>query len=363
MPSYSEPSPAQELPCAIPELGSRRPILRDKVNFPFCIAPMVGLSHMGLRLLVREYLPPSLKTMWPTEMLNSRRMTHQVMGETPETLKIPGENDIIPQILANEERFIGPACQKLESWGAAAIDINMGCPVRKALMHNYGVALMGDPSYASEVVRITVASTNLPVTVKLRAAEQNDLAYLEKFARGLTEAGAAWLCLHPREAKLKRRGNADWSQIAFLRNQVDVPIIGNGDVQTADDALKMIRETGCDAVMIGRAITARPWMLWQIAYLLGVSAEKPPMGEREEAQEYGRALSRMLSILRSYFSDRDAVKRFRFFVHVSHPWLNFGHSLYAKITRCKSLEEMEELIPLFFKSETLRMAAWSDLRY
>jgi tRNA-dihydrouridine synthase B len=350
-------------PLASSDCRRGRPLLGGRVNFPFCIAPMVGLSHIGLRLLVREYLPDSLHTLWPTEMLNSRRLIHQALGETPETLKEEWEDGIVPQILANEERFISPACQRLEKWGAQAIDINMGCPVRKALSHNYGVALMGDPAYAADIVRMTVANTNLPVTVKLRAAEQNDLNYLENFTRGLVDAGASWLCLHPREAKLKRRGNADWSQIAFLRRTVDVPIIGNGDVQTAEDALRMMEETECDAVMIGRAITARPWMLWQIAYLQGLTAARPPLDDREEAIAYGEALTRMLGILRARFTDRDAIKRFRFYVHVSHPWLNFGHSFYAQVTKCRSLDEIAEAIPRFFASENLRMAKWSDLRY
>ncbi|UXR65007.1 tRNA-dihydrouridine synthase family protein [Bdellovibrio bacteriovorus] len=151
------------------KLGLHRPVLGGKVNFPLCLAPMVGLTHVALREVMREYLPSDAYTIWPTEMLNSRRVPGENLETTPETMRSPDENGLVPQILGNEEGPIAESVKRLIEWGAEAIDINMGCPVQKALKHNYGVALMGDPTYAAEVVRMTVKNSTVPVSVKLRA--------------------------------------------------------------------------------------------------------------------------------------------------------------------------------------------------
>lgn len=227
-------------------------------------APMVGLSHFALRKVLAQYLKPGEDMLWPTEMLSSWRIPKENLGETFETIKNDNEKFICPQILGNEEEPIQISVEKLYAWGATAIDINMGCPVTKALRHNYGVALMGDPAYAKKVVEMTVRNSKVPVSVKLRAGLQNDIDFLIQFVKGLEEAGAAWVTLHPRVAGLKRRGRADWSQIKRLKEEVKIPVIGNGDVETAQDYFEMKKQTGCDGVMIGRALAAKPWMIRQI---------------------------------------------------------------------------------------------------
>src|SRR5262245_8365908 len=133
-----------------------RPLLNGVVNFPLCLAPMVGLSHVALRHLVKAYLPEGARTIWPTEMLSSWRLPRENVGHTPETFRESDESHLVPQILGNEEEPIAESVRRLVEWGAAGVDVNMGCPVKKALRHNYGVALMGDAEYAAHVVRITV---------------------------------------------------------------------------------------------------------------------------------------------------------------------------------------------------------------
>ncbi|MFN8848043.1 MAG: tRNA-dihydrouridine synthase family protein, partial [Bdellovibrionales bacterium] len=230
------------------------------INYDLCLAPMVGLTHVALRRLVQSYMPKDAVVPWPTEMLNSRKLPNEKVGFTPETKRHESENFLMPQILGNQENYIHDSIQLLENWGARGIDINMGCPVEKALRHNYGVALMGDSSYAAAVVGMARRSTKLPVSVKLRAADSDvGFEYLYDFVMGLREAGADWICLHPRTAEQKRRGRADWSQIKELKKRVNFPIVGNGDVQTIDDVYRMKEQTGCDLVMSGRGLAARPW--------------------------------------------------------------------------------------------------------
>lgn len=340
-------------------------------DFPLTLAPMVGLSHLAMRRLVRRYMPANKSTIWPTEMLSTRRLPSQAVGRTPETLRDPEENNLVPQILGNEEHFIAGSLKRLEQWGAVGIDINMGCPVKRALRHNYGVALMGDPEYATQIVRMTVRNTHLPVSVKLRSGEssQNKEHKLIPFCEQLQSAGAAWLCLHPRYGDEKRRGQADWKQIAELKRCVDIPIIGNGDVQTFQDAIEMKEQTGCDMVMIGRALTARPWLFWQFAEKMGLegpasfSGQTAPQTREEEAYAYGEALAYFAQQCAELFDERSALKKIKFYIFVSNRWLNFGHTLYAKSSHISELSAMQELIHLFFQKDGLEMTQKTDLRY
>ncbi|PWU18287.1 MAG: nitrogen fixation protein NifR [Bdellovibrio sp.] len=350
--------------------GTTRPLLGGKVNFPLTLAPMVGLSHVVLRQLIRAYLPTGAVTFWPTEMLNSRKIPHEKLGHTPETLRGHGESELVPQILGNDESSIQRSVEKLVDWGAEAIDINMGCPVTKALRHNYGVALMGDPSYAAEVVRLTVRHSPIPVSVKLRAIErQTSSQHLIDFVRPLFEEGASWVTLHPRTAAQKRRGWADWSQIRELREGVSGPVVGNGDIQTCEDVLAMMRETSCDAVMAGRALAARPWMMWQLGERLGWP---PPPGVRgfapqtpeEEGREYGVNLQRFLDCAGKFFlpfGEDLVLRKFRFYLRTTAVWLPFGQTLVSISTRGKSVAEIREGLREFF-SAPVEMSPRTELR-
>ncbi len=344
-----------------------RPILRGEVNFPFCLAPMVGISHIAFREALRSYLPEGASTIWPTEMLNSRKVHREDLSQRTETLKGPLETGMVPQILGNTEEDIRLTVQALKSWGAEGIDINMGCPVNKALKHNYGVALMGDADYAADVVRFTVNSSDLPVSVKLRAGLQGDKDFLLRFGRKLEEAGASWLCLHPRMAAQKRRGLADWSQIKMLREEVLIPVIGNGDIQVYADVLAMFQQTDCDAVMAGRALTARPWMLWQLGEVWGFKNPPGRMGRApsqpyEEGEEMGRFLKDLLLAFRKYFPESLGLRKMTFFLKNSSPWLEFGHHLMAKTSSCKSYSDLEIVFEDFF-SQAQKMSQTTELRY
>lgn len=325
---------------------------------------MVGLSHVALRELIYEYLPVECHTLWPTEMLNSRRLPSQDIGNTPETLRHEREEFLIPQILGNEKKFIEQSVDALRKINIKGVDINMGCPVKKALKHNYGVSLMGDPAYAKEVVKITTQACNLPVSVKIRSGHDGDDLSLVQFAQGLQQAGASWICLHPRTAKQKRRGSADWRQIKLLKDELDIPVIGNGDIQVQEDVFRMLEETQCDGVMIGRALCARPWLLAQVAKKLGFESDRElPDDPFSEAQEMGKAIVRFIELCEVYFSQEQARRRILFFLKVSHPWLNFGHSLLKKVALQKEIDGMKEAVLKFFLNQDLKLSKYTELRY
>ncbi len=345
----------------------KRPILRGRVNFPVCMAPMVGLSHTFLRQAVRAYLPSDAFTIWPTEMLNSRKLPHQSLGETPETLRGQSEVGLVPQILGNDEPSIRESAIALEAWGAEGVDINMGCPVKKALRHNYGVALMGDMKYAAEVVAMADRSTELPVSVKLRSGLDHNREYLRDFVMGLQENGAEWITLHPRTAGEGRKGEAQWEEIAYVRDLLKIAVIGNGDIQVVEDVLRMREETGCDSVMVGRAMTARPWILWQAGEALGFApplgreGEAAPRSAAEEGAEYGRMLLNLISHFSQSPFPELALRQFRFFVRTSSVWLEFGNSLFGVASRAKNFSEAATLVGEFFSVEQ-RMMKRTTLR-
>jgi len=326
-----------------------------RVDFPILVAPMVGISHVAFRALVRSYLPAGCSTLLFTEMLSSRRLPSERVGSTPLTYVMEGgETDLVPQLLANEERFISESVKKLEAISPAGIDINMGCPVKQALSHNWGVALMGDIGYASGVVSMARRYVVQPLSVKMRSGLTENLPYLLDFIRAMEGAGADWVTLHPRIQPQGRRGRASWEAIGKARDAVRIPVVGNGDVQTADDVLAMRSDTGCDAVMVARAATARPWIFWQIGETLGFSppagrvGESAPRTPEEEGREYGRALLYFVDQLEKWFTPEEGMRRLRFFVAWGHRWLPFGHHLWAQMTKAKDLASARSALERFF---------------
>ncbi len=347
----------------------------NELNYPLCLAPMVGLTHVALRRVIAEYLPKNATTHWPTEMLNTRRIPGENLKTTPETLRRADENNLVPQILGNEEIPIQKSVLRLvNEWGASGIDINMGCPVQKALKHNYGVSLMGDIDYAARVVEITKKHSSVPVSVKLRAVgSEKSIPELINFVQQLINAGADWITLHPRTAEQKRKGVADWNQITELKKNVSVPIIGNGDIQTADDVLKMLELTKADKVMAGRALAARPWMMWQLGEKLNFETpaafanKKAPATPEEEGVEYGLMLLRFIDYCEEAFmqeagaSEALTLRKIQFYVRTTHVWLEFGHHLMAKMSHPKNLIEMRKVVTEFFAQEQ-RMNLRTELR-
>jgi nifR3 family TIM-barrel protein len=332
-----------------------------RVDFPIVFAPMAGLSHVAFRQVVRSYLPAGVSTLLFTEMLSTRLLPGEDVGQTPQTQIAPGEDDLIPQLLGNDGRLIAQSLEKLQAIRPAGIDINMGCPVSKVLKHNWGVALMGDIGYAEKVVRETRRLTTLPLSVKMRTGLTDDPEYLVDFARMLQEAGANWITLHPRIQAHHRKGSANWSYIARVREAVRIPVVGNGDIQESDDVLRMHAATGCDGVMIARASTARPWIFWQVGESLGLpppagrEGERAPRTPTEEGREYCRALNVFCDELEQRFLLEQQLTRLRLFLAWGHKWLFFGHYLSTQVNRCIDLPAARRVIATFFaESKTLQ---------
>jgi tRNA-dihydrouridine synthase B len=326
----------------------------QQINFPLIFAPMAGLSHVAMRQLIRSYLPKGARTVLFTEMLSTRLLPKEIVGATPQTRAAPGEDNLIPQLLGNEAQLIARSLENLKAMRPAGIDINMGCPVSKVLKHNWGVALMGDIHYAEQVVRSTRSFTALPLSVKLRTGLKDDLGYLIEFVQMLEEAGTDWVTIHPRFQSQWRRGLANWDYIAKVREKVRIPVVGNGDIQEASDVEGRMQETGCDAIMVARAVTARPWIFWQAGEAwgwpppAGREGEAAPHTPEEEGREYYRALLFFCDQLECHFAADEQMSRLKLFLAWGHKWLFFGHFLQVQINRCANLPAARQVIHDFF---------------
>ncbi|MCA9945730.1 MAG: tRNA-dihydrouridine synthase, partial [Anaerolineales bacterium] len=175
-----------------------------------------------------------------------------------------GERPMVFQIFGSDARQILQAAQRIESWGADIIDINMGCSVPKISEKGAGVGMMRQPKLVAETFRLLSKHLQVPVTGKLRLGwDESSQNYLE-IAKIMVDNGAALVALHGRTRSQKYRGQANWDAIAKLKQSVNVPVLGNGDVQTVIDIDRLQKYTGCDGVMIGRAALGNPWLLARI---------------------------------------------------------------------------------------------------
>lgn len=197
------------------------------------------------------------------------------------------------QIFGGDPDVMAEAARTCEEMGADLVDINMGCWVPKVCRTGAGAALLKDPDLAVRIVRSVVRAVGVPVSVKVRAGWTWDLFAAPDLARRFQDEGAAMVTLHARFAKQGFEGQANWRLIEAMRKAIQIPLVGNGDVKSAQDALRMFRETGCDGVMVGRAAISNPWRLRSI--VAGVKGDpdpgEPSFDERcEVALEHLRAM-------------------------------------------------------------------------
>lgn len=329
-------------------------LLKLGIEFPFFIAPMVGLSHVAFRELIKSYTPAKINVLKFTEMLSTRRIPNEKLETTNELKTAVNETHFIPQLLGNEEKFIAPSIEKLMTKKPWGFDINMGCPVSHTLKHNWGVRLMGDKNYAADIVRIVKKHSTIPVSVKLRGgiSEEENFEYLLSFADSLQNAGADFLTIHARTRAQKHSGDANWTLVSQVRNALELPVIANGDIQTAQDALMILNDFGVDGAMIARAATARPWILWQISELLGnketpigYEGLKAPQNPIEEGAEYAKSCLKLISILCDYFQDEEYIlEKFRFYAATGARWFQFGHHFWRLSMRAKSVVELKDSV-------------------
>ncbi len=239
---------------------------------------MAGITDRDFRLLIRRLGGCGLVSM---EFISSEGLTRQ----RPSTLKmlhfVDEERPIAIQVYGADPARMAEAARVVDAIGADVCDINMGCPANKVLKGCAGAALTADLPLAARIVREVRRATALPLTVKFRLGVREESKTFLELGRICQDEGADAVTLHPRTARQQFSGRADWGAIAALKRSLAIPVFGNGDVTSPEGALALLRETGCDAVMIGRASLTNPWIFRHAAALIaGHAFEEPSLEDR-----------------------------------------------------------------------------------
>lgn len=249
-----------------------------EIQGPAALAPMAGVTDAAFRQICEDI--GAAYTV--SEMISARAMEFNDRKTASLADLSHDEGPVFLQLFGSDPGCMGRAAEKLAACSPAGLDINMGCPVPKIVGSGAGSALMKDPKLCGEIVR-AVKAPGLPVTVKLRAGWDSEHINAVEVAKYCAEAGADAVCVHARTREQFYAGEADWAVVKAVKDAVDIPVIGNGDVTGASSAERMRSETGCDMVMVGRGALGNPWVFREInAYLCEAARLLPPpaLGQR-----------------------------------------------------------------------------------
>jgi nifR3 family TIM-barrel protein len=283
---------------------------RAEIPLPLFLAPMAGITDPPFRALCRFHgMPVAFSEMISSAGIcqgGKRTMAYldMAMDAGPTFMQIFG-TDPVKMARAAE------LCAGVP--GAVGVDVNMGCPVRKVVRSGAGAALMGRPHLAARIVEAVKKACPLPVTVKFRSGLTSVSVTAVEFAGAMEDAGADAVTVHPRTAAQGYAGRADWSVISAVKRTVKIPVIGNGDVRGAFDAARMIEETGCDGVMVGRGALGNPWVFESISKWMsgGIPREIRPeprelvstaMRHYDMMVEYRRSEERAIKVMRKHLA-------------------------------------------------------------
>lgn len=300
------------------------------------LAPMAGVSDLPFRLLCRE----QGAGMVCTEMVSAKAISFGNKNTAALMEISPQERPVSLQLFGSDPDIISEVAASIEEQPFDILDINMGCPVPKVVRNGEGSALMQNPKLAEAIISKTVRATRKPVTVKFRKGFTQDQINAAEIARIAEASGAAAVAVHGRTRDQYYSGNADWDIIRQVKEAVQIPVIGNGDVNSAQRAGQLLEETGCDGVMIGRAARGNPWLFREILQYL----ENGRIPEQPDRETVRKMMLRHAQMQIQYKGEYAGIREMR--KHIS--WYTAGYpnssKLRSAINQVSTYEELEQLL-------------------
>ena len=316
----------------------RQPLkIGDKsIDARLVLAPMSFLGHVAFRELVSRYGGYGLLF---SEMCSARAIPNENRFISPYFRWRDEEcSRLSCQIFGSDRQTMAAAARRIETEGLFGVDINMGCSNTRICRQNCGAALLKNPDQATAVVAAVRAVVSCPVTVKYRTGWKDDPDLAVQLAKRFEDAGADALTFHPRVAPDRRSRPPKWAYIGLVKQAVSIPVFGNGDIFDRNDCLRMINETGCDGVALGRMAIARPWIFAEFMDNLLTSPEI-----------FLEAATQLIQLLQCHYDPIRAIKRFKRFSFYYCANFTFGHALHTRIINAADMQAIEAILRRFFE--------------